>query len=247
MIRDFARSWVLPFVDPRQIAAIARLPRFFAEWRQFRRLSGMPSARFADLRPCLVDRTGYTPFDPHYFYQAAWLARELSARRPAYHVDIGSSVVAAGILSAFVPLVFIDYRPLQIQLTGVTSVGGDITQLPLKENSLLSLSSMHVVEHIGLGRYGDAINPDGTFAALRELARVLAPGGHLYLATPVGRERVCFNAHRVFSPRTIVNALSTLKMVRFALIDDNGRFDEEGDFVRAQRLSYGCGLFCFTK
>ena len=74
--------------------------------------------------------------------------------------------------------------------------------------SVDSLSCLHTIEHVGLGRYGDPVDPEGWVVAVRELARILAPGGRLYLGTPIGRERVCFNSERVFSPKTILEALS---------------------------------------
>jgi SAM-dependent methyltransferase len=247
MSREFARSWLLPFVDPRQLASIVRLPGFFADWLRFRGLAGKNAARFADLRPCLTDRASHTPFDPHYFYQAAWLARELGHIKPALHVDVGSSVVAAGIMSAFVPLLFVDFRPLLVQLPNLDSVAADITRLPFADGSVQSLSSLHVIEHIGLGRYGDRLDPDGWRAGLGELARVLAPGGRLYLSTPVGRNRVCFNAHRVFLPKVIADALPGLKVEHFAFVDDEGRFKDKAELAGADAMNYGCGMFRFSK
>lgn len=247
MFKDIARSWVLPFIDPRQLASIVRLPRFFAEWTRFRGMAGKTTARFADLRPCLTDRASHTPFDPHYFYQAAWLAREINSFKPPFHVDVGSSVVATGVLSAFVSLLFVDFRPLQARLPNLDSIAADITRLPFADASVQSLSSLHVVEHIGLGRYGDRLDPDGWRNALGELARVLAPGGRLYLSTPVGRERVCFNAHRVFSPMSIAGALPGLKVERFATVDDDGNYMDNAELTGTGNMNYGCGMFCFTK
>ncbi len=247
MFKDVVRSWVLPFIDPRQLASIVRLPRFFAEWTRFRGLAGKDTARFADLRPCLTDRASHTPFDPHYFYQAAWLAREINRIKPSFHVDVGSSVVATGVLSAFVPLLFVDFRPLRARLPNLDLIAGDIMRLPFADASVQSLSSLHVVEHIGLGRYGDRLDPDGWRTALGELARVLAPGGRLYLSTPVGRERVCFNAHRVFSPMAIAGALPGLKVERFAMVDDAGNYTDNAELTRAGNMAYGCGMFCFSK
>jgi len=245
--RSIARQWVLPFLDPRRLGSLRRLPGFLAEWRHFRRLSGPGTAKFADTWPCLEDRVHATPFDPHYFHQAAWLARELAKARPAVHVDVGSSVMAMSVLSAHVPLVFVDYRPLQVQLAGLNSVAGDITHLPFAGKSVKSLSSLHVVEHIGLGRYGDPIDPGGCFAALAELERILADGGRLYLSTPVGRERVCFNAHRVFAPVSIPAALPQLSLKRFCYIGDDRRLHIDASLGDAGDLDYGCGLFEFER
>jgi SAM-dependent methyltransferase len=111
----------------------------------------------------------------------------------------------------------------------------------------MSVSSLHVIEHIGLGRYGDALNPEGSRLAAGELARVLRPGGRLFLSVPVGRQRVCFNAHRVFAPTTIVLLFASLKLRTFALVDDSGRFSEDIAFDGVGDLDYGCGMFEFVR
>jgi hypothetical protein len=45
---------------------------------------------------------------------------------------------------------------------------------------------MHVVEHVGLGRYGDPIDANGDAQAIKELKCVLWPGGVLYFVVPTG-------------------------------------------------------------
>lgn len=151
------------------------------------------------------------------------------------------------VLSGFVPTVFIDYRPLQGGLINLASVAGSVTKLPLRTHSQLSISCLHVLEHIGLGRYGDPMNPDGTRQAAIEIQRILAPGGSLYLSLPIGRERVCFNAHRVHHADTVRNLFSELVLKSFSLVDDLGRFHNQADFQYASAQDYGCGLFEFER
>ena len=245
--KGFARRWVLPFADPRQLASLVLLPKFFLELKRYRSLAAGGSVAWHDAYPCLSDRAIRTPFDPHYFYQGAWLARRLSLTNPPLHVDVGSSVAMVSVLSARVPMVFLDYRPLAVKLTGLQSIAGNAAILPFPDDSVLSLSSLHVIEHVGLGRYGDPLDPDGSRRAAVELQRVLRPGGHLFLSVPVGRERVCFNAHRVFIPGTIQSFVPALRLESFSLIDDAGRFTEQVPVEDADGLDYGCGLFEFVK
>ena len=82
---------------------------------------------------------------------------------------------------------------------------------------------------------------------LRELQRLIAPGGRLYLSVPVGRERTCFNAHRVFAPVTIVNMLPELRLLEFSLVDDAGRLVENQPLSVSETLEYGCGLFVLER
>lgn len=247
LIRSLAANWIVPFVDPRALASVLRLPGFFRSWYAYRSRSPDETVRLVDARPCLGDRVAQTPFDSHYFYQAAWLARRLGETKPPLHVDIGSSVQMLGVLSAQVPTVFIDYRPLNVQLSQLYPLAGTITRLPFADATIDSLSSLHVLEHIGLGRYGDPVDPSGTQRAAAELTRVLRPGGRLLVSVPVGRERVCFNAHRVFSPATIRRYFAGLDAVQFGMVDDQGKFHAAVNPAHADRLHYGCGLFEFVK
>ena len=151
------------------------------------------------------------------------------------------------VLSATTKTIFVDYRPLRVHLSNFLPLGGDIVRLPFRTGSITSLSCLHVLEHVGLRRYGDPINPEGSRTAATELQRVLKPGERLFLSVPAGRERVCFNAHRVFSPGTVKNFFQELQLKAFSLVDDAGLFHEEISPEGVDNLDYGCGLFEFVK
>jgi SAM-dependent methyltransferase len=238
--------WMETVFNLRGMRALYRLPRYFRDWAAFSRTSRMP-ARFADSYPCLADATTKTPFDSHYFFQAAWLARKLSQHRAGRHVDIGSDVNAIGVISAFVDTMFIDYRPLDVFLKGLENRQGDLLHLEFQEGTIDSLSCLHVIEHVGLGRYGDPIDPDGAVKAAAELSRVLAPRGSLFLSVPVGRERACFNAHRVFDPASVTGMFVNLRLQDCAFVDDAGRYLENVAPETMAGCDYGCGMFHFVK
>lgn len=229
------------------MTSIGGLPRYLSGWLIYKRAAQDQQLSLRDSYPCLTDRIGSTPFDPHYFFQAAWLARRLQQIKPSLHIDVGSSVMMINVLSAGVKTAFVDYRPLRVRLSNFNSLAGDILRLPFRDGGIASLSCLHVIEHIGLGRYGDPLNPMGSRLAASELQRVLQPGGRLFLSVPVGRERVCFNAHRVFAPDTVHCFFQGVHLESFSLVDDEGRFMEHVPPDTGSNLEYGCGLFEFSK
>jgi hypothetical protein len=198
-------------------------------------------------RPMLGDATSTTEIDTHYVYHTAWAARRLFANPVAEHVDIGSDHRFTTIASAFQPMRFLDYRPCPVHLANLKTGRANLLKLDLSDGSVISLSCMHVVEHIGLGRYGDPIDFYGANKAMDELARVLAPGGLLYFVVPVGQPCVQFNTQRIFRASEIVHRFSTLELVEFSLVDDNGLFQEYSTPAAADRQSCACGCFLFRK
>jgi SAM-dependent methyltransferase len=173
--------------------------------------------------------------------------RRIVAQRPGEHVDIGSQAMFVNLLSAVLPVTFVDYRPLEARMEGLTIRSGDILNLPFADGSIESLSCLHVAEHIGLGRYRDPLNPHGTRLACNELKRVLAPGGNLYFALPIGKPRVCFNAHRIHSTKTIIEYFFGLDLVEYSGVHDGGRYVEDVDIDEFVDSQYACGLFWFRK
>ena len=229
------------------------MQQFDTEFREFsRRSQSRPrfSLRSEDTKPCLADRTSKTGFDRHYIYHTAWAARILAALKPANHVDIGSSLYFVGIVSAFLPITFYDYRPADLRLSGLATAGADLLNLPFADLSIPSLSCMHVVEHVGLGRYGDPLDPDGDLKAMMQLQRVVAPGGSLLFVVPIGKPRVVFNAHRVYAFHQVIEAMAGLSLAEFSLIPERG---EDGGLIvgaseaQANREEYGCGCFWFRR
>lgn len=237
----------MALIHPRPFIGLVYLPRFFNDWVRYVRRGGRQKVRVLDFHPCLGDWSVDTPFDPHYFYQGAWLGRKVRESGVQKHVDVGSSVLTLSVLSAWVDTIFVDYRPLRATLSRLHPVTGDILRLPFPDNAVHSLSCLHVIEHIGLGRYGDPIDPEGSISAAVELQRILQPGGQLFLSLPIGRERVCFNAHRIHSPESVTKLFDQLRLVEFSYVDDEGQLRESLAPSSARALNYGCGLFVFEK
>ncbi len=236
----------------RKIRAIPWLVRDYIRYKELaaKTKDTRFSVKLSDAQPILIDKTVTTQFEPHYVYHPAWAARIVANNRPTKHVDVSSILQFSTIVSAFVPVEFYDYRPATLALPNFTSQHADLTQLPFEDNSITSLSCMHTVEHIGLGRYGDPIDPEGDIKAGRELARVLAPGGALIFVTPVGQPKIAFNAHRIYSYEHVLALFPTLTLKEFSLVPDNYRevgFVENADPQLVKDQEWGCGCFYFTK
>jgi SAM-dependent methyltransferase len=206
--------------------------------------------RWRDFYPRVGEKTESTAFDRHYVYHPAWAARVLARTKPESHTDISSALQFSAILSAFVPVKFYDYRMAHLDLSNFSSSEGDLVHLPFPDDSVMSLSSMHTVEHVGLGRYGDQIDPDGDLKAMNELKRVVAPGGSLLFVVPIGKPRIAFNAHRIYSYKQVREHFSDLTLKEFALIPQHvgdGGLVYNASPEQADKEDYGCGCFWFLK
>lgn len=199
--------------------------------------------------------------DSHYFYQDILAASKIIERHPNNHMDIGSRIdgFISHLLAAGIETTVIDVRPLSVWEMGfgipkLNFVQTDATNLiGIQDNSVESLSSLHAVEHFGLGRYGDEVNPLACFEAMHSLERVLAYGGILYFSVPVGREeKLMFNGHRIFSPATIIQTMGNLQLIELYIIHDSAisRYSREealGEQYAGHIGGYDCGIFIFTK
>ncbi len=202
-----------------------------------------------DKRAYTQDDTPGTPYDDHYLYHTTWAAHRIYQNKPMQHVDISSFTYFSAFLSSFVPTVFLDYRPINVTIDNYRTGQADLTNLALPDNSVESLSCLHVIEHIGLGRYGDPISAVGDKTAAEELKRVLAPGGTLYMVLPVGGVcKIYFNAHRVYTFDSILKLFEGLTLCSNALLCDHpGPFIKNADKSVFDRQTYGCGCFEFRK
>ena len=212
--------------------------RFSVEWQDVFFLSG--------------EDTATTGFNIPYVYHTGWAARVLARTRPSVHYDISSWLAFTSITSAFIPIKFYDFRPANLKLSNIATGKADLTSLPFANNSIGSISCMHTIEHIGLGRYGDPVDPNGDLKAIRELIRVTKKGGDLLFVVPVGKPKICFNSHRTYSYAQIMEYFKDLELKEFFLIPDDAIALKEGPIENAteedaDRQTLGCGCFWFRK
>lgn len=248
--------WVLSTqfgFDPRRmVRSFGGIPRYVAGWFRFRK--GYKGQ--LDFLPCLSDwyEEGGSTKD-EYFWQDLHIARKINQANPVKHVDIGSRIDGfVAHVASFRDIEVFDIRPVTALIAGVIFRQADLMNPP---ESLVeycdSMSCLHALEHFGLGRYGDPIDPHGYEAGLRNMTKILRPGGLFYLSVPIGKERVEFNAHRIFDPHSLVRLAATngLLLRDFAWIGLSRTLVQSSclaqDMDELGKLRYSLGIFTFEK
>jgi len=218
---------------------------FLKDYGRYKKLekNTLVSPQSKDLFPRLYDNTKVTHVDPVYYIQGTWCAEMVFKNKPKHHYDIGSQALMVGIISKFTPTTMVDIRPLNVATKELSFIKGDILNLPFETESISSLSSICVIEHIGLGRYGDPLNQFGTEKAAKELSRVLSKDGNLYISVPVdSKNKVYFNAHRAFTREYVMSLFPNLELVEEKYIYGNSL---EEDYSPSK--GFGTGLYHFKK
>lgn len=244
-------------LDPRLfLRSLRGLPAFLSDWRLFRKdYSGTLT-----LVPCLHDRYeegGATKSE--YFWQDLLVARWIHADQPVRHVDVGSRVDGfVAHVASFREIEVFDVRPITTQVPGVVFKQADLMRAVAVSSAggngyCDSLSCLHAIEHFGLGRYGDPIDPQGYELGIANMAQLLQPGGKFYLSAPIGQERVEFNANRVFDPRTIIRCaedngleLKELTVIAAGVTVSQVAPNDQSLLGLAQSY-YNLGIFVFIK
>lgn len=214
-----------------------------------------------EIVPCLHDRYEEGgAAKSEYFWQDLLVARWIHAALPNRHVDVGSRVDGfVAHVASFREIEVFDVRPISSQVPGIIFKQADFmssgaVQIDVELGGYCdSLSCLHAIEHFGLGRYGDPLDPKGYELGIENLARLLKMGGILYLSTPVGQERVEFNANWVFDPRRIIFCAKAngLEVQTLTVVSDEGAPSEvslSGDALDKLVTSrYNLGIFVFKK
>ena len=116
-----------------------------------------------------------------------------------------------------------------------------------------SLSCLHSIEHFGLGRYGDNLDPEGHIKGFQNLLNLLDKDGLLYISFPIStKTRVEFNEQRVFHYSEILNWLKPFQdkyaLECFDYIDDLDNIYYDFKISNnIEKLNFGCGIYTIRK
>ncbi|HZY80895.1 MAG TPA: DUF268 domain-containing protein [Cyclobacteriaceae bacterium] len=232
MLKAIYRFLVSLSINPKLIrASLHGRPYFRRDLKKIReQLRDNKDFKIAFLYPILRDRFDTSGNLGHYFYEDLTVAQRVFENKPLKHVDVGSRVDGfVAHIATFREIEVFDIRPQEAKVKNIKFVMADFTNIqPELQNYTDSISSLNVIEHFGLGRYGDPIDADGHLKGLDSIYKVLKPGGKFYFSTPIGPQRIEFNAHRVFSIAYLLKIFMPLYHIdRFSYIDDKGNLHQD--------------------
>ncbi|QWD05630.1 DUF268 domain-containing protein [Polynucleobacter paneuropaeus] len=238
--------------DPRRLLLSHYIPRYLLEYKNYKKLGGVithKAAIFSDYEGQAGSAKG------HYFHQDLLIASFIYKNTPLRHIDVGSRIDGfVAHVASFRKIEVMDIRDLKgIEHQNISFIQADLMNKEMIHKNITdSISCLHAIEHFGLGRYGDRLDPNGHIQGFNNILCMLKPGGMLYISFPIGRSNeVHFNAHRVFNPMDIFTWAedpSCLKLVEFNFVDDMGDLKRGVDIENQKiNVSYGCGIYMFRK
>jgi hypothetical protein len=238
-------------INPRQIRSLQLIPRYVKDCLNFTRKGGLIDAFY----PILTDLSSQAgTAKGHYFHQDLLVASYIHKNSPIRHIDVGSRIDGfVAHVACFRKIDVLDVRPLSLNgHENITVIQKDLSQ-PSEEFFEISdsVSCLHALEHFGLGRYGDPIDPMGHIKGFNNLTKMLKPNGRLYISVPISNKTSTqFNAHRIFNPTDILgwsNDRSILELLSFDYVDDAGELHRDVNCTLPIMDIYGCGIYTFKK
>lgn len=216
------------------------------DYRQFLELNGDDTSFPIKANMPCVDDKDKEAGNTHqiYFMQDLYVAQKIFKKNPRKHVDIGSRVDGfVAHVASYREVELLDIRDLESTIPNVS-----FKKVDLMDDSTIpcdycdSVSSLHALEHFGLGRYGDPIDPNGHRKGFANITKILKKGGTFYFSVPMGRQRIDFNAHRVFNMTYLIEWVKKdYDIVSFSYISDKGELKTDVTLSDENiKNSFGC-------
>jgi len=225
--------------------------KYFLDYFRFKQLSG----EITCFHPMLNDSSEQAGISKgHYFQQDLLVASYIYKSNPETHIDIGSRIAGfVAHVASFRKIQIIDIRNLnEIGHENISFIKLDLTK---NDNSYLlsdSVSCLHAIEHFGLGRYGDTIDPIGHIKGFNNILKLIKKNGTLYISFPISKNNeIHFNSQRVFNPNDIFNWPSQenkISLKKFDYVDAQGNLHLNTKISDIEGIKeYGCGIYTFKK
>ena len=226
--------------------------KYISQYRLFQKLGGSITYNY----PILEDYDSQAgTAKGHYFHQDLLVASFVHKSNPTRHIDVGSRIDGfVAHVASFRKIEVMDVRQLEsIGHQNISFLRADLMdESNIHPNISDSISCLHAIEHFGLGRYGDPLDPNGHIKGFNNILRMLQPNGILYISFPIGRvNETQFNGQRVFHPNDILrwpDQNDKPDLVRFDYVDDEGNLHQNVDLMSKDLdVTYGCGIYTFRK
>jgi hypothetical protein len=94
-----------------------------------------------------------------------------------------------------------------------------LTQLAVGDSEKLfdCIISFSSLEHTGLGRYGDPLDPYGDLRVMARLQCVSKPNAAFFIGYPYGFDTTCFNAHRIYGPTRSAHLFANINVTQTSM------------------------------
>lgn len=240
-------------INLRVLFSLYKFPKFIKDLITFKLYGGSINSIF----PILYDYNDFAGnIKSQYFHQDLHVSSLIYQNKPINHIDVGSRIDGfVSNISVFMIVDVMDIRKLEIKKKNINFKRGDITNKEFNNKlKYMSVSCLHSIEHFGLGRYDDPVNPNGHIIGFNNLYKLLDKGALLYISFPVSsRKRIEFNAHRVFGFLDIFDwmydlNIKDLELISFDLIDDKSNLIVNQDIHNISLdIKFGCGIYTLKK
>ena len=248
---------LLGYNPKKTISTFKGIGFFYRDLRKIKLQKGQNSDFiFSSIEPKLNQRfseSGKT--SGHYFHQDLLVAQRIYENKPIKHVDIGSRTDGfIAHVAVFREIEVFDIRPQKNKIKNIIFKQVDLMNFsePMV-NYCDSISSLHVIEHFGLGRYSDSVDYYGHIKAIDNIYKILKEGGKFYFSVPIGKQRIEFNAFRVFNISYLLGLFNNkFKLDQFSYVNDKGDLYEDtklDDYSVKNNYgcNFGCGIFEMSK
>jgi len=168
-------------------------------------------------------------------------SQRIFQEQPSQHADGGSRIDGFfAHVAGFWHMGVFDIRPVISDIPGVVFKQANLMSVDSAaalsnggKGYCDSLPCLNAIEYFGLGRYGDPVDPLGYRRGIENLSKLLLSGGRRYHSTPIGSERVEFNANWVFDPNNILGIANAAGL----RLDELTVLDQQGGHETVQRPS----------